>query len=190
MALDRLIAHYGLWAIGLGAAMEGETVVVLGGITVHAGILPFIPSVLAASAGAFIADQTFFAIGRRFRAAERVRRIHERPAFWRAKAAFERHPTLYVLGFRFLYGLRTISPLVIGTTNLSAVRFMVLNALASLIWAATFITIGFTFGQGIEVLFGKVRALENMLLPAAIVLGLLAGAIHLVLRRRATAQRK
>ena len=112
MNLESLIARYGLWAIGIGAGLEGETVVVLGGITVHRGILPYAPAILAASAGSFLADQLFFFLGRYFGDIAYVRRVKQKSAFQRAAIALDRHPTLYVFAFRFLYGLRTISPLL------------------------------------------------------------------------------
>ena len=48
---------------------------------------------------------------------------------------FDRHPTLFVFAFRFLYGLRTVSPVAIGTTRLPTARFMALNGTAALVWA-------------------------------------------------------
>lgn len=40
MTIEALIARYGLAALVLGAGMEGETVVILGGIMVQRGVLP------------------------------------------------------------------------------------------------------------------------------------------------------
>ncbi|BBC71811.1 membrane protein [Altererythrobacter sp. B11] len=172
MQLEELLARYGLWALGLGAGFEGETVTVLGGLMVHRGLFPFLPAVLAASLGSFLADQTFFTIGRHFRNAAYVRKMSARPAFLRALAVFERHPVGFVFAFRFLYGLRTISPLAIGTTKLRASRFMAINAAAALLWGTCFVSLGYLFGQGIEAMFGRVRSVETLLAPlAAIAIG-------------------
>lgn len=184
MALEHLVAGYGLWAIVLGAGIEGETVVVLGGVMVHRGALGFMPAVLAASLGSFLADQFFFTLGRRFRHHSYVQRLQMRPAFQRALGAFERHPTLFVFAFRFLYGLRTISPLAIGTTSLSATRFLLINAVAALVWATIFIGLGFLFGQAIEAMFGRVRAVEHVLIPLAAVAIIAGLAIHIIHGRR------
>ncbi len=184
MQIEQLLAQYGLWAIGIGAGIEGETVTVLGGVMVHRGLIPYIPAVLAASLGSFVADQIFFAIGRYFRDAAYVRKVRAKPAFQRALSVFERHPVGFVFAFRFLYGLRTISPLAIGTTTLPASRFVVINAIAALLWGAIFVTLGYAFGQGIEAMFGKVSSIEHVLLPvAALLIG--AGVVrHLVSKRR------
>lgn len=184
MNLDSLIASYGVWALGLGAGIEGETVVILGGLMVHRGLLSFMPAVAAAAISSFIADQLFFTLGRRFRDHRFVKRTQARPVFARALAAFDRHPTLFVFGFRFIYGLRTVSPLAIGTTTLSAGRFLAINAVAAAVWSLTFITIGLLFGQSVEKLFGRFRGIEHLLLPVVGVAAVLALAIHLYRRRR------
>lgn len=184
MNLEHLIAGYGLWAVGLGAAIEGETVVILGGIMVHRGVLAFLPAILVASLGSFLADQIFFTLGRRFRDHSYVRRVQARPAFQRALGAFERYPILFVFAFRFLYGLRTISPLAIGTTSLPATRFLLINALAALVWATVFISLGYLFGQAIEAMFGRVRAVEHILLPLVAIALICGLAIHLIRSRR------
>lgn len=184
MNLEHLIAGYGLWALGLGAGLEGETVVVIGGIMVHHGTLAFVPAVLSAALGSFLADQLFFVVGRRFRSWSYVRKLRRRPAYRRAIIAFERQPTVFVFAFRFLYGLRTISPLAIGTTRLSTLRFLVINAIAALVWSAVFICVGFAFGQAIESVFGKVQAIAHVVLGVvgiAIAFGI---ATHFLLRWR------
>lgn len=183
MTLEKLLAQYGLWALGIGAGLEGETVTVLGGIMAHRGLFSFLPAILAASLGSFLADQTFFAAGRYFRDAAYVRKVSARPAFRRALAVFERHPVGFVFAFRFLYGLRTVSPLAIGTTTLRTSRFMAINAAAALLWGTCFVTLGYLFGQGIEAMFGRVHSVEKLLIPlAALAIG---GCVirHMVVQR-------
>ncbi|WP_025293167.1 DedA family protein [Sphingomonas sanxanigenens] len=184
MMLETLVARYGLIALFLGAGIEGETVVILGGIMVHRGILPPLPAIAAAAAGSFVADQIFFALGRRFRDHRFVRRIRDRPAFARALATFERRPTAFVFAFRFLYGLRTVSPVAIGTTTLPTARFMGVNAASATLWGTTFVGAGYLFGQAIETAFGRIRPLEHVLIPAAAVILLLAIGVRGWRRRR------
>jgi membrane protein DedA with SNARE-associated domain len=155
MSIESFIAQYGLAAIFLGAAFEGETSVVTGGLLAHQHLLPLWGSAAAAVTGSFAADQLFFLAGRRYRDTKRVRRIAEKPAFAKALDTLERHPTVFILGFRFLYGLRTISPIAIGTSHVPARTFMLLNAISALVWGVVFTGIGYVFGDGlIEVVDG------------------------------------
>jgi membrane protein DedA with SNARE-associated domain len=184
VTIEALLAQYGVLALFIGAGIEGETVVVLGGVMVHRGIIPFVPAAAAAAMGSFVADQIFFSLGRRFRGHRFVRRLQASPAFSRAIAAFDKRPTLFVFGFRFLYGLRTVSPIAIGTTRLPVSRFITSNALAALVWGLMFVTLGYFFGQAVEAAFGRVRDLSHVLLPILAVLLIVGGTIHLVRRRR------
>ncbi|KQM88244.1 hypothetical protein ASE67_00290 [Sphingomonas sp. Leaf23] len=183
MTIEALVARYGLGALLLGAGIEGETVVVLGGIMVQRGALPYVGAILAAAIGSFIADQLFFAAGRRFRDHPRVRRWSAKPAFARALAAFERRPTLFVFAFRFLYGLRTVSPVAIGTTQLPLARFVVLNGAAALLWATIFVSIGYWFGHGLSEVIGRWLPSWQVLAGGAAVLAVLGGVTWWVKRR-------
>ncbi len=184
MTIEALVARYGLLALFFGAGIEGETVVVLGGIMVHRGAIPYAGAIAAAAIGSFIADQLFFAAGRRFRNHPRVRRLSARPAFAKALAAFERRPTLFVFAFRFLYGLRTVSPVAIGTTGLSTGRFMALNGAAAVVWAATFVSVGYWFGHGLSELIGRWLPSWQVLAAGGIAILLLGGIGWLVRRSR------
>jgi membrane protein DedA with SNARE-associated domain len=188
MAIETLIARFGLAAVFVGAGIEGETIVVTGGLLAHSGLLPLTGVAIAAAAGSFISDQLFFAIGRRFRDHPRVRRIEARPTFAKALALFERHPTAFVFGFRFLYGLRTVSPLAIGTSGIRARKFAALNIIAAIVWAALFTGIGYVFADGIERFFGKMKSVEHVAIAALAVAAIFGGAIHLARRRNARAQ--
>ena len=162
MTIEAIIARYGVLAVFLGAGLEGETVVVSGGLLAHRGLLPLVPTMAAAATGSFVADQIFFLLGRRFRDHPRVRGISAKPAFARALAMLERHPVAFVLAFRFLYGLRTVSPIAIGTTALPASRFVLLNAIAAVLWGIVFTAIGYAFGHGIELAFGRLRSIGHV----------------------------
>jgi membrane protein DedA with SNARE-associated domain len=187
MAIEAIIARYGLAAIFGGAALEGETAVVTGGLLAHQRLLPFVGVALAGAAGSFCADQLFFQLGRRCRDDQRVRRTAGRPAFARALALLERHPIGFILGFRFLYGLRTVSPIAIGTSGVPVRSFAILNTLAAMAWAFIFTAIGYGFGHGIEFAFGRLRSIEHVAVAIGAVFAIIF-VIALVLRgRRLTA---
>lgn len=172
MTAETLLAQYGLAAVFVGAGLEGETATVAGGLLAHEGYWPLWAAMVAAAAGSFIADQLFFLIGRRFQDHRRVKRMRDKPGFARAMAAFERRPIGFIFIFRFLYGLRTISPIAIGTTQVSARTFMVVNAISAAVWAALFTGIGFLFGREFEGLMRSLRPHLHWLLLAAVVIAL------------------
>jgi len=182
--LEHLIVRYGLLGLCIGAGIEGEAVTVIGGIMVHRGLLPFWPAVLAAAAGSFAADQFFFLLGRRFREARLVRSLHGKAAFARAIAMFERYPLSFTFTFRFLYGLRTISPVAIGTTRMSALRFFGVNMVSAFVWGLAFVSLGYASGHAIEALFGRIHSIEHLLAVVAMTICVVVLARHFLRRRR------
>jgi membrane protein DedA with SNARE-associated domain len=157
MPLDILVARYGLVAVFFGAGIEGETSVIGAGLLAHDGLLDPYAVAVAASAGSLVADQLFFLIGRLFRHHPRVEAVLQRPSVERVMHMLERHPTAFIFGFRFLYGLRTISPIAIGTTAVPGARFLMINLAAAILWGTLFTALGFGFGSGLERLLGKLH---------------------------------
>jgi membrane protein DedA with SNARE-associated domain len=178
MSIESLITRYGLAAIFLGAGFEGETSVVTGGLLAHQNLLPLVGAGIASATGSFAADQLFFFIGRRYRDTARIRQMIARPAFARALRTLDRHPAAFILGFRFLYGLRTISPVAIGTSQVPARTFIVLNAISASVWAALFTGVGYVFGDRVLALLG---GHHNKFVGIAILVGAVA-LVFVVLR--------
>jgi membrane protein DedA with SNARE-associated domain len=162
----------------IGAGLEGETMVLAGGLFAHEGMLSLPGTMLAAAAGSFVADQGFFAAGRRFRNHRWVQRAQAKPAFARALDTLERYPIGFIFAFRFLYGLRTVSPIAIGTSHVPTRTFLWINAVAALAWAALFTALGYVFGTGLAELLGRFRPHGEQWLwvaGAAVVIGLAFG---------------
>ncbi|WP_174285515.1 DedA family protein [Sphingomonas bacterium] len=178
MSLESLLQHYGLAALFVGAGVEGETVVVGGGLLAHRGYFPLSGAMAAASAGSFVADQLFFLGGRRFRDHRWVRRVREKPAFARAIGWLERYPIGFILAFRFIYGLRTVSPVAIGTSRVEARTFLIVNIVAAIMWGVTFTTIGYLAGRRFEHLLHRFVPGTPLLLGAVGILGGVAVAAH------------
>ena len=181
LSIETLIARYGLAAVFLGAGVEGETMVLAGGLFAHEGMLSLPGTVIAAAAGSFMADQALFAAGRRFRDHRLVTRAQAKPAFAKALRTLERYPIGFIFAFRFLYGLRTVSPVAIGTSHVPFRTFVGINALAAITWAVLFTSLGYVFGTGVAELFGRYRPHGRQWLwvgLAALVLGLVFGAFR------------
>jgi membrane protein DedA with SNARE-associated domain len=175
MTVQTLVARYGLAAVFIGAGVEGETLVITGGVLAAKQMLPLWAAMLSAAGGSFAADQLFFLGGRHYRDRRWVARIIDRPAFARALHWLERHPTGFILAFRFLYGLRTVSPIAVGTSHVGARTFMLLNALAAAIWAALFTGLGYAFSNQIATIVTRYIAPEHLPFAiGALVLALLA----------------
>lgn len=184
---ETLVAKYGLLGIFLGAGIEGEAATIAGGILVHKGAISLWGAMLAAACGSCVVDQIFFFLGRHFRGYAWVDRMASKPAAEKALAFLERRPTAFILGFRFVYGMRTISPIVIGTSRVATAKFVLLNAIAAAIWGPLFIWIGYSFGKAIDPLMARLDHNLLLALAAAVVLVGIGGAIWFFGRQRGRA---
>lgn len=52
----------------------------------------------------------------------------------RAQRLIQRHPYLFVIGTRFMYGFRIIGPILIGASRLPPKIFLPLNILGAIAW--------------------------------------------------------
>lgn len=178
MALEAIIARYGLVAIFLGAGIEGEAVVLTGGILAHRQLVPLWGVMVAAATGSFVADQLWFLCGRMFRGRRWVKAAMEKPAFARAQALLERRPIAFIFAFRFIYGLRTVSPIAVGISRIPARMFVALNALAAALWAPLVAGLGYGFGSAIEPWFGHARSAGGYVVAAGVALVLVVAMIQ------------
>ncbi len=171
------LAAFGPIAILLGAAFEGQTAVIAGGVLARQGpISPYV-ALAAAALGSGILDQVLFVLGRSFRDTGFVQRVARKAAFAKALGLIERYPTGFVLIFRFLYGLRAAGPVAVGVTHVGAVRFAILNAIGALIWAGVFVGVGYAFGPAVMTLLGGVLAHAAPVAIGATVVAVAAGLI-------------
>lgn len=132
--------------VALGVALEGETALVAAGAIAHRGDLSLPLVMLSAFIGSVAADQGWYHFGRRagppFLARHpRVRERAEAVGRW-----IERWDTALVLGFRFMYGFRTATPLMLGASDYPPRRFAVLNTMGGAVWAVTFGALGYGLG--------------------------------------------
>ncbi|MBK8979859.1 MAG: DedA family protein [Planctomycetes bacterium] len=185
MDLQQLLADYGYLALVVGTFFEGETILVLGGFAANRGYLDLRLAILAAFVGSVLGDQFWFFLGRRLGARLVERRPTWRNAADRIERGLRRHRDLFIFGFRFLYGLRMVSPFVIAISRVSLARFTVLNVLGALVWAISFGIAGYVFGHSVELLLGRVQRFERPLF-----LGLIGGGLVVLMVRWWRARRR
>ena len=184
VTLESFVDTYGYLAIIVGTFFEGETILVLGGVTAHRGYLALPGVIASAFVGSLVGDQLFFYLGRRHSQAVLARRPSWRARIDRATVLLERFRRPVMIGFRFLYGLRTVTPFVIGMSRIPAWEFFLYNAAGALLWAMAVGSAGYLIGNALELFLGDMRHYEKEALAAIAAVGLLAWGVHLLRRRR------
>jgi membrane protein DedA with SNARE-associated domain len=177
--MEQLIKHYGYVILLIGTFAEGETVLVMAGFLAHRGYLELPWVILTAFFGTLAGDQLFYYLGY-LKGLPLLKRFPR----WQAKyervlALFSRYQTPIILGFRFLYGLRTVTPFVVGLSKVSPIRFLFLNAVGALTWALTVGLLGYLLGQVLETYVERIKRYELWMICAIATFGLLVWIMHL-----------
>ena len=177
MSLEELISAYGYLAVGIGTFLEGETILVLAGYAAHRGLLEFPWVVFWAFLGTLLGDQMYYYIGRL-----KGNSLLQKHKDWQTKsekvlALLAQHHILLILGFRFLYGLRTVTPFLIGASGVKPMLFLLLNSVGGLLWALAIGAGGYAFGNALELLLADIESYETRILEILVlVVALIWGA--------------
>ncbi|EIT85985.1 alkaline phosphatase [Fictibacillus macauensis ZFHKF-1] len=165
MSLDHVIMYlqdYGYWVIFLillcgivGIPAPEESFMFLLGVLIAKGQLSFEMSLLAAFAGTEVGMLISYIIGKKFGApfirayGKYIKVTSERMS--QVETRFHQHANMTILFGFYLPGLRQIGPYVAGISRYSFVRYMCLSVVGGAVWTTTFISVGYFFGDAIEI---------------------------------------
>jgi membrane protein DedA with SNARE-associated domain len=182
--LENLIKTYGYWAMLIGTFLEGETILIIGGFVAYLGYLKLSLVMVIAFLGSFSGDQLYFFIGRLKGPSLLAKYPKLDSRVDKINRAIERYHDLIMLGFRFIYGMRIMTPFVMGLNpKIRTGRFVFLNAIGAVIWSVAISTGGYLFGTAIEVLMKDIRKYEVVAILVIAAIGAAAWFFHKTARR-------
>jgi membrane protein DedA with SNARE-associated domain len=184
--LESLVTDYGYPVLVLGTFLEGETILILGGLVAHLGYLSLGWVILSGFCGSLLGCQVWFFIGR-----YQGKALLARHPRWQQRVdvvlrRLERRQNLVIAGFPFLYGFRTVTPLAIGMSDVSYWRFLLLNVVGEAAWAVGIACAGFFFGRGLEAILGDVKRYELAVIGSVVAIAAIVWGGHFYRRRRET----
>jgi len=176
-----LLHDYGYWTLLIWTFLEGETVVIIAGILAQQGYMDPKLIAICAFTGSCTSDQLMFLLGKyKGRTVlERFPRLARNAD--RAERLIHKYETLLILGFRFVYGVRNITPIMLGINRVSHLKFLMLNIIGAGVWALSFTYGGFFFGALFEKYMREASHMAFYILAAAAVI---AGLVWYIRRRR------
>ncbi len=176
MNLETIISQFGYPALVIGLLLEGETVLVLGAFMAHRGYLNLPLVILCGCVVSFGADQFFFWMGRVKGSQFLDSRPTWKPRIEKARSLLGQNMNLLSLGVRFMYGLRTVLPFVMGMSKFDPKRFALFDLLGSVLWSLTFSLAGKFIGHLIEAIFKDFKRHEAITIVGVMII---AGAVWL-----------
>ncbi len=159
MDVAELIREYQnlFYAITFGwAFIEGETFLIFAGAAAFKGDLDIYILILAAWLGSFCGDQCWFALGRLFGARLLVRLPKLKAGVSVTMDMVQKYDVLFILSFRFIYGVRNVASPALGMNGYPWSRFAVFNFIAAFVWANSFAWGGYFIARAFEELLGDI----------------------------------
>jgi membrane protein DedA with SNARE-associated domain len=182
--LQAIIQDYGIWIVMGWAFLEGEMGMVLAGSLAHQGYFDYREVAVAACVGAVLGDQLYFWVGRRYGNWILARFPIIGTHAGRARDLLQRYNTPFILANRFMYGVRIVGPIVVGMTDIPAVRFTALNIFSGAVWALTVTGLGYLFAEAVQLVIHDLHLGEMILMGAIIGMGVGVWLFHQWRERR------
>ena len=172
-ALEFLLKHGALVLFGwvfaeqLGLPLPAIPLLLAAGALAGAGQLSLGVSLLLAVSAALLADLLWYELGRRrgIRVLHWLCRISLEPdsCVRRTEGLFAQHGARSLLLAKFLPGLSTVAPPLAGIFSMRPARFLAFDAAGAVLWAATFLGLGFAFSAQLERVAERALSLGGIL---------------------------
>jgi membrane protein DedA with SNARE-associated domain len=182
--MEQLITDYGYLAVLVVTFIEGETIVILAGLAAHLGYLELPWVIVCAIAGSFSGDQLWYYIGRHWGPKVIAKRLSWQEGAQKVYRHLHRHQYWLILTFRFYYGLRNVTPFVVGAAHVPRLRFFSLNLVGAIVWAISFGYIGYFLGEASHFFIDDFKRYGLYLLGGVVAGGMIVWAISLFRQRR------
>ena len=181
--LHQWIENYGYVAVALGCFFEGESALLIGTLAAHERILTFGGVLLAGLIGGFAGDNFWFYMGRHLGQPFIARRPRWQKRAAYAKHHLDRYGVWFIIGLRFFYGLRSVTPFVIGAANVSRLKYTLCDALGCLLWICVMALILMALGSALESALAALNSGRGALTLTAAGVVLFAGICLLIFWR-------
>lgn len=166
--ITEFVKEWGYLAVFFGSIVEGEIILLTASALAACGLLSIYKIFLIATVTTIITDQVLFWIGYKVGTDWAVRMFPKvETARNKVFNLLHRMDILFIFAFRFIYGIRTVSPLIIGSAKIKPARFIIFNILSGITWAFAGCFIGFTIAD--VVMDGKFDSMPAIIAISVII---------------------
>ncbi|MDR3224074.1 MAG: DedA family protein [Holosporales bacterium] len=142
------VREWGYLAVFFGSIFEGEVILITASAFAAFGDLNIFRVFLIAFLTTVIVDQLLFWVGYKIGTDWLIAKFPKlEKSREKAFAILRKMDVKFIFAFRFIYGIRTISPIIIGSAKIRPRRFITFNILSGLCWAFVGCFIGYTIAD-------------------------------------------
>ncbi len=145
------LQDWGYWLVFFGSMVEGELILLSASAAASLGYLDISKVFTIAFLTTVFVDQGLFFLGRYIGTEWVIKRIPKlEKARNKAFSFLKRMELFFIFAFRFIYGIRTISPLIIGSAGVKPIKFILCNIISGLVWAGGSCWLGYEIADTIS----------------------------------------
>lgn len=162
---EPFLHHWGYWIILIVAILEatpffgifapGQAIVIFGGVFAKFGILDFWAVLWIASFGAIMGDYFGYWVGKKYGHNFLTKYgkyfFFKEEYYAKTKQVMNNHTGKAVVIGRFNQLTRAFAPFIAGATEVPTKKFSIYNITGGIMWAVTFVILGYIFGKSYEV---------------------------------------
>lgn len=161
-----------VFAEQIGLPVPSMPLLLAAGALAGAGRMNFFHALFLATIAAVSADFMWYQLGRRkgIRILQLLCKISLEPdsCVRRTEGIFSKQGARSLLLAKFLPGLGTVAPPLAGIFHMRVRRFLLFDGLGSLLWAGSFLAVGFVFSEQIEHVAERLSSLGSGMLVVLI----------------------
>lgn len=148
--VEDIIRDWGYYGVFLFACIEGEVAVLMAGVACHQGLMSLPWVIFVAFLGTMMTEQALYFVGRIYgmELIDRYPKLKEKSK--KVLEFLRKYDSAFIFGCRFVYGIRNISPVMIGAANIPPLKYSALNIPAAFIWAVIVAGAGYAFANVME----------------------------------------
>jgi membrane protein DedA with SNARE-associated domain len=166
-----IIFQYGLYAVFVLAAIEGDVTLLLGGVLAHSrffGEYSFAQVLMAGTLGGVVSDNIAYCIGRGSAKSVSNFRFYQL-AQPRIQRLTDKFGPLSIFLSKYIYGLRWASCIFYGVGRMPYLRFLLYSFCSCFVWVFVLAGAGFFFSSTITNVIGDFHQLGKVLLALVLV---------------------
>lgn len=201
--LALLVHDYGVWVYAImfliilletGVVilpfLPGDSLLFVAGALMAVGVFNPVALLLTLSVAAILGDSLNYFIGKRIgrRAFTGKVRFLQKKHLAAAEHFYEKHGSATIVAARFLPFIRTFAPFVAGIGKMKYNRFLSYNVVGGFAWVATFLGIGYFFGN-IPIIKDNFGLVFLGIVFATIAIAVIGGLRSVMQERKSTSKR-
>jgi len=151
--LEQLIEQWGYIVLFLYSFGGGFVALVVASVLAYHNELNIIFVMITAATANFIGDQFLFTIARnnKYQAKQMMRKYRRKIAL--SHLLMRKYGSFVIFIQKYIYGIKTLIPLIMGLTKYDIKKFMLYNFLATIVWTILIGGVSYFLGETVYTLF-------------------------------------